>query len=88
MSENLGMTCYQVGERFDRVLEQDGAIFELVEDRFIINIGLTNLSSAELQALEGPTDTYLSVIEGIVFVTMQFGEALTFDMPFNAGLYN
>lgn len=86
--DNMEMKCYVVGEKYDKVMETDGAIFELYEENGFISITMTNLSDKEITALnEGALDIYLSVIEGIVFVVADFKDMFIFDMPFNYGLY-
>ena len=80
--------CYQVGEKYDKVMGADGAIFEMQEQRGFITINITNLTDKEISTLEaGKLEIYLSVIEGIVFVVAEFEGAFIFDMPFNYGLY-
>ena len=79
---------YAVGDRFDKNLGGDGAIFEIHDGMFNIVIGMSDFTDEEISALEsGALDVYLTVIEGIVFVTAKFGDSFIFDMPFNAGLY-
>lgn len=79
---------YSVGDRFDKNLGGDGAIFEIHDDMFNIVIGMSDFTDEEIRILEaGKLDVYLSVVEGIVFITAKFGERFIFDMPFNAGLY-
>lgn len=86
--DNMEMKCYVVGEKYDKVMESDGAIFELYEENGFISITMTNLSDEEIAALNGGTlDIYLSVIEGIVFIVAEFKDMFIFDMPFNYGLY-
>lgn len=80
--------CYQVGEKYDKVMVEDGAIFELYKDYGLISISMANLTDDEISALgAGQLDIYLSVIEGIVFVVAEFKDKFIFDMPFNYGLY-
>lgn len=79
---------YSVGDRFDKNLGGDGAIFEIHDDMFNIVIGMSDFTDEEIRILEaGKLDVYLSVVEGIVFITAKFAEMFIFDMPFNAGLY-
>lgn len=88
MDKNKEYTYYAVGEKYDRVMPGDGAIFELTEDGGFINIGFTGMTEKERKTIhEGNLDICLSVIEGLVFVTANFNDEIIFDMPFNAGLY-
>ena len=88
MEKNYGFTCYNVGEKYDKVMGKDGAIFEMYDGMAFINIGLTGMLESEKEIINtGNLDVYLSVVEGIVFVVASFGDKLVFDMPFNAGLY-
>lgn len=86
--DNKELICYEVGEKYDKVMGADGAIFELYEDNGFISISMTNLTEEEISVLSaGKLDIYLSVIEGIVFVVADFKDKFIFDMPFNYGLY-
>lgn len=88
MMNNKEFVCYCVGDKYDKVMLGDGAIFELSGDKGYINIGFTDMTDEEIAAIEsGKLDIHLSVIEGLVFVTANFDDKLIFDMPFNAGLY-
>lgn len=86
--DNKELICYEVGEKYDKVMDADGAIFELYEDNGFISISMTNLTEEEISVLSaGKLDIYLSVIEGIVFVVADFKDKFIFDMPFNYGIY-
>ncbi len=86
--DNKEYVCYCVGDKYDKVMKGDGAIFEMNEDKCFINIGFTDISEAEIQAIsQGKLNIFLSVIEGVVFVSASFDNKLIMDMPFNAGLY-
>lgn len=88
MENNKDFTCYYIGQKYDKVMKGDGAVFELVDDRGYINIGFTNMTDEEIAAIHcGTLDIHLSVIEGLVFITASFDDKLILDMPFNAGLY-
>lgn len=85
---NKDFTCYYIGQKYDKVMPGDGAVFELGGDNGFINIGFTNMTDEEIAAIHhGKLDIHLSVIEGLVFITASFGDQLILDMPFNAGLY-
>ena len=88
MEKKYSLNCYSVGEKYDKVMPGDGAIFEMTDGMSFINIGISNILESEKALLEkGKLDVYLSVIEGIVFIVASFDGKLVFDMPFNAGLY-
>ncbi len=86
--DNKEIICYHVGEKYDKVMKADGAIFEMYGQNGFISISITNLTDDEISALDaGQLDIYLSAIEGIVFVVAEFKDKFVFDMPFNYGLY-
>ena len=88
MCKDSGYIRYAVGDRFDKNLGGDGAIFEIHDGMFNIVIGMSDFTDEEIATLEsGALDVYLTVIEGVVFISAKFGESFIFDMPFNAGLY-
>lgn len=88
MGKEMEYTCYSVGDKFDKVMASDGAVFEIADQMFNVVIGMSDISDTEVSILDaGELDMYLSVVEGIVFVTAKFGNSFIFDMPFNAGLY-
>ena len=88
MKNNEEFVCYCVGQKYDKVMSGEGAIFELVADKGYINIGFTDITAEETATIEsGKLDISLTVIEGLVFITANFEDKLIFDMPFNAGLY-
>jgi len=88
MGKEMEYTCYSVGDKFDKVMASDGAIFEIADRMFNVVIGMSDISDTEVSILDaGKLDMYLSVVEGMVFVTDKFGNSFIFDMPFNAGLY-
>lgn len=80
---------YSVGEKYDKVMERDGAVFEMNSNVGIITVGISNITSDEYKIMrEGKLDLYLSVVDGIIFVTIDFEHKLVFDMPFNSALYD
>ena len=88
INEKYGFEFLAIGDKYDKVMPGDGAIFEMYGQTCSINIGISNPTEEEVTLLSsGRLDIYLSVIEGIVFVTAKFGDGFIFDMPFNAGLY-
>lgn len=83
------MTCYQVGKPYDKVMNRDGAVLEIHNNVCICSIGLTDISEAEMRAVErGGLNLSLTYINGIIFLCMNVGNRLLFDMPFNVCLYN
>lgn len=89
MNNEYGFTHYAVGEKYDKVMPGDGAIFEMTDGMSFINIGISDILESEKKLLsKGKLEVYLSVIEGIVFVVASFDGRLVFDMPFNAALYD
>ena len=66
MDNKYGFTCYSVGEKYDKVMGKDGAIFEMYDGMTFINIGLTDMLETEKSLIgKGNLDVYLSVIEGL-----------------------
>ncbi len=85
---NKGFTYYSVGEEFDRKMESDGAIFEIDDNICQCIIGLTNISPAEIEAVDkGRIEISLSYIDGVIYICASIDDILLFDMPFNMGLY-
>ena len=79
---------YSVGDKYDKVMEHDGAVFEMNSNVGVITVGISNITEEELEILRnGDLDIYLSFVDGIIFVTIDFGHRLIFDMPFNSALY-
>lgn len=88
MDKDLSYIRYSVGDKFDKKLEKDGAVFEVYDHTFNIVIGMSDFTDEEIKVLEtGKLDIYLSAVEGIIFITAKFGDSFILDMPFNAGLY-
>lgn len=86
--KEYGITCFAVGEKFDKDMKQDGALIELYGDCFVVHVALTDIREQELfDFTNASPEMYLSVIEGIIFVTVTFGKSILCDMPFNVGLY-
>ena len=88
MQVSEGMTCYKVGDKFDKVMGGDGAIFEMQNGMCFMYIGLTDMAEIEFDILSSnELDVYLSCIDDIVFISASFEDEMLFDMPFNAALY-
>lgn len=88
MGKSKDFTCYYIGQKYDKVMPGDGAVFELGGNNGFINIGFKNMTDEEIAAIHyGKLDIHLSVIEGLLFITESFENELILDMPFNAGLY-
>lgn len=88
MEKSGVMTCYKVGDKFDRVMGGDGAIFEMANGMCFITIGLTDMAKIEFDILNSnELDIYLSCIDDVIFISASFDDEMLFDMPFNAALY-
>ena len=88
MDKDMEFIKYSVGDKFDKKLEKDGAVFEVYDHAFNMVIAMSDFTDEEIKTLEmGNLDIYLSVVEGIIFITAKFGDKFILDMPFNAGLY-
>ncbi len=86
--KKMGVTRYSVGEKYDKVLYRDGAVFETIQGMCFCSVGLTNISAREIQAVErGCIMVYLCEVDGIIFVCINIEGILFFDMPFNMCLY-
>ena len=65
----MGITCYEIGEPYDKVMKSDGAVWEVLDGQCILTIGLTGISKAEREAVEsGPMCFVLSVIDNIILI--------------------
>ena len=86
MDKDMEFIKYSVGDKFDKKLEKDGAVFEVYDHTFNMVIAMSDFTDEEIKTLEmGNLDIYLSVVEGIIFITAKFGDKFILDMPFNAG---
>ena len=89
MMKKTGYTAYCVGDKFDKKLGGDGAILEINNNLCQCVIGLHNISKRELRAVEkGKITVTLTQVEDIIFFCLNIDDVLTFDVPFNMGLYN
>ena len=81
---------YHVGDKFNMKLNEDGAVFEAMDNQFMAVIGLTNITDEELSVFEKePIDCRLSIIDGIIFISFVFGrQKIIINMPFNICLYS
>ena len=52
MTDNQEFVCYCVGQKYDKVMPGDGAIFELAGDKGYINIGFTDMTAEETATIE------------------------------------
>lgn len=86
--KKMDITRYSVGEKYDKVMHRDGAVFETYQDMCFCSIGLSNASSREIRAVsEDCISVDLCETDGIIFVCISIGNVLSFDMPFNMCLY-
>ncbi len=89
MNKKQNFTFYAVGEKFDRTMDSDGAFLEIEDSLCQCVIGLHDITDEELRAVErGKVVATLSNIEDIIFLSLNFDDVLTFDIPFNMGLYD
>ena len=51
VENNKDFTCYYIGQKYDKVMPGDGALFELGGDNGFINIGFTNMTDEEIAAI-------------------------------------
>ena len=88
--ENIkDLVCYSVGEKYDKTMPYDGAVLEIDNNLCICTIGLGGISKEEEDAVNtGTIKADLCYANGIIFVCLRIGNVLTFDMPFNMGLYS
>ena len=83
-----GMTCLKAGAKFDKIMDSDGAVFEMFGGMCMITIGLTDIQKIELAILKNnEIDIYLSLIDDVIFISASFEDEILLDMPFNAALY-
>ena len=85
------MECvkYCVGEKIDLKTEGEGAKVEADDNMLICFIGLNNISKNEKEAVElGKIQAFLTAIDKEIFLCLNIGDILNFDMPFNMGLYS
>lgn len=87
--KKMGITCYGIGEPYDKVMKGDGAVWEVLDGQCILTIGLTGISKAEREAVESGSMCFvLSVIDNIILIHINVNGKLLFDVPFHAGLYD
>lgn len=88
MMQNMGISCYQVGKNFDKIFAEEGAGFEVSGNMCHTVICMENPTEAEIKAVEsGNMSVSLAVIDGIIFVSLNANNVLSFTMPFNMRLY-
>lgn len=87
--KNLGVTCLHVGGKLERVMPEEGAVFEIEDSMCMCYISLTNPNKQEIDAVQNrAVDVRLTSVDGILFVCLNIGGVLSFDMPFNMCLYD
>lgn len=86
--KNNEIIKYTVGEPYDKVMPEDGAIFETHGKVCICSVGLTDISEKEIQIVENGTMRIdLCYIDGVIFLCASFGNGMSLAMPFNMSLY-
>lgn len=87
--KNLGVTCLHIGGRLERIMPEEGAVFEIEDSMCMCYISLTNPNKQEIDAVQNrAVDVRLTSVDGILFVCLNIGGILSFDMPFNMCLYD
>lgn len=87
--KKLGVTCLHVGSRLERAMPEEGAVFEIEDSMCMCYISLKNPTRQEIDAVQKrAVDVRLTSVDGILFVCLNIGGVLSFDMPFNMCLYD
>ena len=87
--KKLGVTCLHVGGRLERAMPEEGAVFEIEDSMCMCYISLKNPTRQEIDAVQNRTvDVRLTSVDGVLFVCLNIGGVLSFDMPFNMCLYD
>ena len=87
--KKLGVTCLHVGGRLERKMPVEGAVFEIEDSICMCYISLENPTRQEIDAVQNrAVDARLTSVDGILFVCLNIGGVLSFDMPFNMCLYD
>ena len=82
--KKLGVTCLHVGSRLERAMPEEGAVFEIEDSMCMCYISLKNPTRQEIDAVQKrAVDVRLTSVDGILFVCLNIGGVLSFDMPFN-----
>ena len=80
---------FPVGDKFDKKIPHDGAIFEIHNNLCQCVIGLSNISKKEIAAVDRGKITFdLCYVDGIIFLCANFSGIMFFEMPFNMKLYD
>ncbi len=86
--KEMGVTCYSVGQPYDKVMKGDGAVFEILDGQCILTVGLSKISRAEREAVDHEAlQISINVIDDIIFMCFNFNRMMLFEAPFHAGLY-
>ena len=86
--KRLGVNCLYVGGRLEKKMPAEGAVFEIEDSMCMCYISLKNPTWQEIDAVQKQAvDVRLTSVDGVLFVCLNIGDALFFDMPFNMCLY-
>lgn len=87
--KRLGVTCLHVGGKLEKKTPVEGAVFEIEDSMCMCYISLENPTRQEIDAVQNrAVDVRLTSVDGILFVCLNIGGVLFFDMPFNMCLYD
>lgn len=89
MDKKYDMMALSVGEKYDGEIKGVGAGFETTGDMLFCTMVLDDISKIERKSVEkGIIKADLSFIDGVIFLSLTFGNCLCYTMPFNMGLYS
>lgn len=87
--KELGVTCLHVGGKLEKKMPVEGAVFEIEDSICMCYISLKNPTRQEIDAVQNrAVDVRLTSVDGVLFVCLNIGGVLFFDMPFNMCLYD
>lgn len=87
--KELGVTCLHVGGKLEKKMPVEGAVFEIEDSMCMCYISMENPTWQEIDAVQKQAvDVRLTSVDGVLFVCLNIGGVLFFDMPFNMCLYD
>lgn len=87
--KRLGVNCLYVGGKLEKRMPVEGAVFEIEDSMCMCYISLENPTPQEIDAVQKQAvDVRLTSVDGVLFVCLNIGGVLFFDMPFNMCLYD
>ncbi len=87
--KRLGVNCLYVGGKLEKKMPVEGAVFEIEDSMCMCYISLENPTPQEIDAVQKrAVDVRLTSVDGVLFVCLNIGGVLSFDMPFNMCLYD